>query len=245
VLLGLVTLAWCALFLWSLSPYARFLGHDALAHLPVAIGRDYFMLLSLFITGWTLMTVAMMLPTSLPLISLFRRVVRQRPQPHRLVILLIAGYLGVWMGFGLLAHLGDWMLHEMVGRSLWLALHPWLISAVIFLLAGIYQFTPLKHYCLEKCRSPLTFIMENWHGKHDQLEALALGIRHGLFCLGCCWSLMLLMFAVGMGNLGWMLSLSAIMALEKNLPGGWRLGKPLGVILITWAVALALIPAMR
>jgi predicted metal-binding membrane protein len=87
--------------------------------------------------------------------------------------------------------------------------------------------------------------MEHWHGRHDQREALVLGLRHGLFCIGCCWSLMLLMFAVGMGNLGWMLSLGLLMALEKNLPWGKRLSKPLGVLLVAWAVVLVLLPATR
>ncbi len=245
VLLGLVALAWFALFLWSVSPFARFLGHDALAHLPLAGGGGYILMLTLFIGGWTLMTVAMMLPTSLPLITLFRGIVRQRANRMRLVMLLIAGYLVVWMGFGAVAHIGDWMLHIAVARNLWLALHPWVISMMIFLVAGVYQFSPLKYHCLEKCRSPLTFIMENWHGRHARREALALGIRHGVFCLGCCWSLMLVMFAVGMGNIGWMLVLGAFMAVEKNLPWGRRLGKPIGFLLIAWAALLAFVPSMR
>jgi predicted metal-binding membrane protein len=244
-LLGLVALAWFALLVWSSLPYARFLDHATLAHLPLALGYDYILLLSLFIAGWTLMIVAMMLPTSLPLITLFGHLVRRRPNRRRLVALLIAGYLAVWTTFGALAHLGDWLLHEAVEQSLWLALHPWVISAGILLLAGIYQFTPLKYYCLDKCRSPLTFVMAHWHGRRPERETLALGLRHGLFCLGCCWSLMLLMFAVGLGNLGWMLVLGVVMGLEKNLPWGRRLGKPLGVILVAWAMALALVPSLR
>jgi predicted metal-binding membrane protein len=245
VLLGLVALAWYALWVWSLSPYARFLDHEVLAELPLIGSGDYVLLLSLFVAGWTLMIIAMMLPTSLPLITLFHGMVRQRLNRCRLVTLLIAGYLVVWTGFGGVAHLGDWMVHEAVEHNLWLALHSWLISAAIFLLAGLYQFTPWKYYCLDKCRSPFTFITEHWHGRHDQHEALALGIRHGLFCLGCCWSLMLLMFGVGMGNLGWMLALGVVMALEKNLPWGRQLGKPLGVLLVAWAMALVLVPNLH
>lgn len=245
VLIGLVALAWYVLLLWSNSPYARYLGHEALADLPTVWGSQSLLHLSVFIGGWTLMTVAMMLPTSLPLITLFDRVVRRRPLHHQLVMLLLTGYLGVWLAFGAVAYLGDWLVHEAVEHSLWLLSHPWLISAAIFLLAGIYQFTPLKYHCLDQCRSPLTFIMEHWHGRHDRRETLLLGIRHGLFCLGCCWSLMLLMFAVGMGNLGWMLALSVVMAAEKNLPWGRRLGKPVGALLIAWAVALVLAPAAR
>jgi predicted metal-binding membrane protein len=106
-------------------------------------------------------------------------------------------------------------------------------------LAGLYQFAPLKYACLDKCRSPLSFITEHWRGSHERTQAFRLGIRHGLFCIGCCWSLMLLMFAVGAGNIGWMLVLGAVMAIEKNLPWGRRLSKPLGVVLVLWGVAIA------
>ena len=87
------------------------------------------------------------------------------------------------------------------------------------MLAGLYQFTPLKYACLDKCRSPLSFITEHWRGSHERTQAFRLGVHHGLFCIGCCWSLMLLMFAVGVGNLGWMLVLGALMAIEKTCHG--------------------------
>ena len=108
------------------------------------------------------------------------------------------------------------------------------------MLAGLYQFTPLKYACLDKCRSPLGFITEHWHGSHERIHAFRLGVRHGLFCIGCCWSLMLLMFAVGVGNLGWMLVLGALMAIEKNLPWGRRFSAPLGVVLLCWGLSLGL-----
>ena len=141
--------------------------------------------------------------------------------------------------FGLAVHVGDLRLHEAAHHSPWLAEHAWLIGAGTLLVAGAYQFTPLKYRCLDRCRSPLTFVMEHWRGRRERLEALRLGLRHGLFCLGCCWSLMLLMFAVGVGNLGWMLLLGAVMAAEKNLPWGRRLSAPLGAVLLSWGVAVA------
>ena len=104
--------------------------------------------------------------------------------------------------------------------------------------AGLYQFTSLKRRCLEKCRSPLAFIMQHWHGDDGEHEAFRLGIRHGLFCIGCCWTLMLLMFLVSIGNLGWMLALAAVMAIEKNLTWGRRLSTPLGVVLLVCGVML-------
>jgi predicted metal-binding membrane protein len=192
----------------------------------------------LFVVGWTLMTVAMMLPTSMPLVTLFRRLTRQRPDRLRLVILLVVGYLGIWVLFGGLAHLGDLFIHGAVEHSAWLGANAWVIGAGTIMLAGIYQFTPLKYKCLDKCRSPLSFIAEHWRGSQEALQAFRLGVHHGLFCIGCCWSLMLLMFVVGVGNLGWMLALATVMAVEKNMPWGRKISAPLGLALVGWSLVL-------
>jgi len=107
----------------------------------------------------------------------------------------------------------------------------------VLLLAGAYQFTPLKYRCLEKCRSPLSFVIEHWQGRNHRQQAFRLGFDHGLFCVGCCWALMLLMFVVGTTNLGWMLILAAVMALEKNTRWGRMLSAPLGMALLSWGGA--------
>ena len=229
LMLALVALAWVSLVIWGHSPYGRYLNHDALAE--IELGRDA-SLLVVFVGGWTLMTVAMMLPTSLPLVVLFRRMTRNRPDNRRLIGLLLAGYLGTWTLFGALAHAADLGLHQVVARAGWLASHAWLIGAGTLLLAGGYQFTKLKYHCLDKCRSPMTFIAGHWTGRTPQRQALRLGVSHGLFCVGCCWSLMLLMFAIGVGNVAWMLALGAIMAIEKNLPWGRQISTPLGITLL-------------
>src|SRR6266513_2848107 len=111
----------------------------------------------------------------------------------------------------------------------------WIASAIL-LAAGVYQFTPLKRMCLEKCRSPYMFLVEHWRGRHAGSDALRLGVRHGLFCLGCCWTLMLLMFAVGGANLGWMLALGTLMAAERTTRWGRYLTAPVGAALVLWAV---------
>ena len=237
-LLGLVALAWLALWGWGRSPYGRYLSHQ---HLDEVLGGQWALLL-VFVAGWTLMTAAMMLPTSLPLVALFHALTRQRANRPQLVGLLLAGYLAVWTLFGLLAHLGDLLVHQVVERSAWLGDRSWLIGAATLLAAGAYQFTPLKYHCLEQCRSPLSFITGHWRGQRERRQALVLGLHHGLYCLGCCWSLMLLMFAVGVGNLGWMLVLGAVMAAEKNLPWGRHLSAPLGVALLAAGLLVALAP---
>ena len=228
---SLVGLAWCALWIWDRSPYGRYLGHGQLGE----IGAGSLLLpITLYLIGWTLMTVAMMLPTTLPLLEIFRRLTARRQDQFHLLALVIAGYLGVWLGFGILAHGADWLLHEIVERSSWLEANAWVIGAGTLLLAGGFQFSRWKYHCLDKCRTPLSFVTEYWRGRHERRNAFLLGVNHGLFCVGCCWALMLLMFAVGVGNVAWMLLLGALMAAEKNLPWGRKLSAPLGVALIGW-----------
>jgi predicted metal-binding membrane protein len=230
---ALILAAWAALVAWGASPFAGLLSHRE-------IGQGDFpppLRVVAFVAGWTLMTIAMMLPSSLPLLNLFRRFVADRAHGSLLLLLLGAGYLGVWAYFGLLAYLGDSLLHALVAHTpvLQAAAAAGLISAAVLLMAGLYQLTPLKTMCLERCRSPLSFLVEHWSGRHAARSALRLGLRHGLFCLGCCWTLMLLMFAVGGANLGWMLTLGAAMAAERTTRWGRRLTRPLGITLVAAA----------
>jgi predicted metal-binding membrane protein len=242
---GLTGAAWLALWLWSGSPYGRYLEHGnwvdvgALAALCRAVPQgDLLIPALLYATGWVLMIAAMMLPTTFPILELFRRMTAQRPDGRRLLALVVTGYLAAWLGFGLAAHAADWGVHAAGGRLPWLTQNGWTLGAAILLVAGVFQFSALKYRCLEKCHTPLGFILERWHGSHPGREAFSLGFDHGLFCVGCCWALMLLMFVVGTGSVGWMLALAAVMAAEKNLPGGKRLRTPLGVALIAWAAGI-------
>jgi predicted metal-binding membrane protein len=164
--------------------------------------------------------------------------VDRRPGRAGLVLRLVLGHLSVWVLFGALAYAGDTGLHEAVERLPAPAAAAGAIGAGILLAAGVFQFTPLKHMCLEKCRSPYSFLVEHWRGRRAGRDAVRLGVRHGLFCVGC-WALMLLMFAVGGANLGWMLALGALMAAERATRWGRLLTRPLGAALIAWA-ALAL-----
>lgn len=232
-LIGLITVAWLAFWAWGASPYGRFVSHDSGGRLHV--GNDL-PLVALFVAGWTLMTTAMMLPTTLPLIALFHRFTAQRRDSLRLVALLIAGYLGVWSLFGIFVHLGGVAVGAVVEQIAWLKSNHRAIGSATLALAGLYQFTPLKYKCLDKCRSPMSFIAAHWRGGNEGRQALLLGLHHGIFCIGCCWALMLLMFAVGTGSVTWMLVLGAIMAVEKNATWGRRLSMPLGVFLIGFSL---------
>jgi len=234
---ALVGVAWCALWIWGRSPYGRYLSHQQLGAIDAG---SIFLPITLYLAGWTLMTVAMMLPTTLPLLEIFRRLTATRPDRPQLLALVVTGYLGIWIGFGIAAHGADWLLHEIVERNSWLEAHAGLIGAATLVLAGGFQFSRLKYRCLEKCRAPLSFVTEYWTGRHERRNAFLLGINHGLFCVGCCWALMLLMFSVGVGNIAWMLMLGVLMAAEKNLPWGRQLSTPLGIALLGWGGLLVL-----
>lgn len=238
---GLVVAAWVALWVWERSPYGRYLNHAELGGIahdaswssaaPQAL---------LYVFGWVLMTLAMMLPTTLPLLDAFRRMTAARADRHRLVALVVASYLVVWLGFGIVVHLLDLGLHEVFEQVHWLQANPWVFGAGPLLLAGLFQFSSLKHRCLDRCRAPVAFVIQHWRGGNVVLQSLATGAHHGLFCIGCCWALMLLMFAVGTGSIGWMFALGIVMAIEKNIPWGRRLSAPVGLVLLGWAAAIAL-----
>ncbi len=247
---GLALLAWAALWLWNASPYGRYLDHGGWgdAEAIIALCRavpagDWLVPAALHAGAWVLMIAAMMLPTTLPLVQLFARITAGRPDAARLVALVIAGFLAAWFVFGLAAHAADQALRFGAQRSAWPLTHGWWIGVAILAGAGAFQFSALKYRCLEECHAPFGFINARWHGRAPAREAFRLGLDHGLFCVGCCWALMLVMFVVGTGSLGWMLALAAVMAAEKNLPWGRRLRAPLGIGLLAWAGAIVAVHA--
>jgi len=243
LLSGLVVAAWAALGAWSASPWARYLEHERWSDLGLlaqwcrALPQGQWWLPALLHgAGWLLMIAAMMLPTIYPILRLFGRMTADRTNAASLLWLVVLGYLAAWFGFGLAAHGVDSLLHSLAQDSAWMLTHGWAMGAAVLGAAGLFQFSTLKYRCLDKCRTPIGFITQHWRGQAPVREALALGAAHGLFCVGCCWALMLLMFVVGTGNLGWMLALGAVMAAEKNLSWGRRLSAPLGLLLIVAAM---------
>ncbi|MCB1907529.1 MAG: DUF2182 domain-containing protein [Rhodocyclaceae bacterium] len=229
LLAGLSALAWALLWLWSSSPYGVFLDHSRMRELCLSAGP--FGVANLFVAGWMLMTAAMMLPTTFIVLEMFRRLTLQRDDQPLLITLLILGYLAVWLAFGVLAHAADWLLLDLLDR-LQPGVDERVVGAGLLLLAGAFQFSTLKDRCLKQCRSPLGFVTHYWRTQGGRGGAFLLGVRHGAYCVGCCWALMLLMFAVGAGNLGWMLALGVVMAVEKNLVWGRRLSPVVGVALL-------------
>jgi predicted metal-binding membrane protein len=232
---SLVTLAWLSIATWSFSPYDRYLHHGSLDDLTVGVPAAA----AIFVGGWALMVVAMMLPTTYPVLALFRGVIRQRDDRALLLSLCLAGYLVVWVAFGAAAYAADLGLHGMLERGAWIDERPWLIGTAVLALAGAYQFAPLKYRCLEQCRLPRMFVLRHWTGRTERRGSFALGLDSGVFCVGCCWSLMLLMFAVGAGSIPWMLMLATMMAIEKNVPWGDQISRPLGASLLIAATLAA------
>jgi predicted metal-binding membrane protein len=250
VYLGLVAAlsvaAWATLALWAASPYARYVEHPgwadagAFAQLCRALPRGEIVVPALLhALAWILMIAAMMLPTVLPLVTLFRRIVSGRPDEGALIARVVAGFFCAWLAFGLVAHGADAVLRAVAARSDWFVLHGALIASAVLIGAGVFQFSALKYRCLERCRTPFSFVTSRWRGAAPAREAFRLGVDHGVFCVGCCWALMLVMFVVGVGSIGWMMALAAVMAAEKNLVWGRRLRTPLGIALIGWGAALA------
>jgi predicted metal-binding membrane protein len=251
-LVGLLALlaaaSWGALWAWSASPYARYLVHDswggagALAALCRAIPQgDIVVPAFLHTLAWVLMIAAMMLPTTYPLLSMVRRVTAGRTDAGRLLALVVGGFFAAWLGFGLLAHGADAALRWGAGQSAWFVVNGWMVGAAVLAGAGLFQWSSLKYRCLDRCRTPFGFVNSRWHGRSPPHEAFRIGLDHGLFCVGCCWALMATMFVVGVGNIGWMLALAAVMAAEKNLPWGRRLATPVGIALLGWAGAVVVV----
>jgi predicted metal-binding membrane protein len=246
LLASLALASWAALFAWSASPYARYLGHDgwgedgALAAVCRAVpAGDLVVPAFLHAAAWVLMIAAMMLPTTFPLLAMFRRITGARADANRLAALVALGFLLAWLAFGVVAHAADAALRWLAARDAWFVGHGWMVGAGVLAGAGLFQWSALKYRCLEQCRTPFSFVGARWHGTHPARDAFRIGFDHGVFCVGCCWALMLVMFVVGTGSLGWMLALGAVMAAEKNLPWGRRLRTPLGIALVGWAAAIA------
>jgi len=239
----LVAAAWALALLAALTHTQYLLDHHALLHAslhgsllpwPLALG--------LFLAGWQVMTVGMMLPSSMPMVYMMTYAARKQPRPRLALAVFLAGYAAVWTAFALAAFLGDTLIHQAVSTSAWLAEHAYLIGATTLALAGAYQFSPLKERCLTACRSPFGFFVRYYRASVE--GAWRLGLRHGLFCLGCCWTLMLVMFGVGVGGLGWMAALTGVMVIEKAVPGGRRIGPLVGFALLALAALWFIEPAL-
>jgi predicted metal-binding membrane protein len=233
-----VALAWGVALLATLLRLRFLLDHHWLLE---ESGLPWLAAAIVFLACWQVMTLAMMLPSSLPLTRLMTYAARKQERPGQIISAFLLGYAAVWTAFALVALGSDTLLHRAVDASPWLAAHSYLIGTTTFAIAGVVQFTPLTERCLTACRSPLGFFTR--HYRAGASAAWRLGLRHGLFCLGCCWALMLVMFGVGIGSLAWMAALAGVMTIEKSVPGGRRIVPLVGAAMLVLAGLWLLHPA--
>ena len=203
-------------------------------------GRDEgalaFLLLFLM---WVMMMIAMMVPSAAPMILAFLTVNRRRQTTARPLVpvgVFLGGYLVVWAAYSAAAALVQWRLHEAALLSPTMASTTPVLSGTLLVAAGIFQWTPLKRACLKGCRSPLSFVMSQW--RDGMQGAFVMGLRHGLYCVGCCWALMALLFVAGVMNLFWVAVIALFVMAEKILLRGELVGHITGVALVTVGVAI-------
>jgi predicted metal-binding membrane protein len=193
---------------------------------------------------WVTMMAAMMLPSVAPMVLVFARISRERAARGREVAptwLFLAGYLATWTTFGVLAY-GVYRVldHVDLGLLRWDRGGPYVAGAALAA-AGIYELTPLKRVCLRHCRGPLHFILGAW--RPGATGAVSMGIEHGLFCVGCCWGLMLALFALGVMSVTWMVVIGALIFAEKVLPAGEWFARVVAVGLVAAGIWVAVSPS--
>jgi predicted metal-binding membrane protein len=237
--LGAIAVAWALALVAQATGRGQLLRHNELIH----SGPPLWEALGVHLLAWQGMIAAMMLPSSLPLVRLFATVSRNQERPTAEMSVFLAGYAVVWSVFGTLAFLADALVHETVDATPWLATHPAVVGGGVLALAGAFQFSSLKDRCLKECRHPGGFLLPRY--QRGTGAAFRLGRQHGLFCLGCCWAIMLVGFAAGVANLWWMAALTALMVFEKTGRAGQRGVRPIGVALLALAAVVVANPAWQ
>jgi predicted metal-binding membrane protein len=244
LLLAMVGLAWTYL-IWMASHMA--LSDDgrqiAIRALMPAMTNSYTSHIWWLFVMWSVMSVAMMLPTALPMVMLFSQFWSGRHPSIDSVkptLLLVLGYLSVWIVFGFAAALIQlWLEYLQAVTPVMGRMSNPIVGGLVLMGAGLFQLTPLKTACLSKCRTPMMFLNTRW--REGRSGPFLMGLDHGAFCLGCCWALMLVMFVAGVMNLLWMAALAALMLAEKIVPKGDKLVQVIGWGLMVCGVVLILI----
>jgi predicted metal-binding membrane protein len=195
---------------------------------------------ALMVAMWAVMMMAMMLPSAAPMFLLFASLSRRQEAPgsSSRTAAFVLGYCAVWLGFSLAATALQWVLDTAALFSPMMQVTSVTLAAVVLIAAGLYQWTPLKQSCLRQCRSPLDFVLTHW--RSGSRGAFGMGLRHGTYCLGCCWVLMLLLFVGGVMNVGWIAGIAGVVLVEKLAPAGHWVSRGVGVFLVVWGGATLL-----
>ena len=234
-LAAVIVAAWAYLLLAADIPREMDMGGGQMIAVPAAWSPPHVVLILIM---WDAMMAAMMLPTAAPTVLLVTALAGDRLVNSNLIpataILFASGYLLVWCAFSLAATLLQWGLNEAGLLSDTMAFGNAFLANAVLISAGIYQWTPLKDTCLRHCRSPTEFLVRHWYG--GMLGAVGTGIHHGLFCLGCCWMLMMLLFVGGVMNLAWVAAIGLSVLLEKTAPFGGNMSRLTGALFVAWGV---------
>lgn len=196
--------------------------------------------LALLLLMWVVMMVAMMIPSAAPMISMFVTIQRRRHRqlgPFVPTALFLMGYLVVWSGFSFLATIAQWGLHSASLLSSDMTSSSSLLGGTLLLTAGVFQWTSWKDTYLTQCRSVLGFLTSEW--REGSWGAFVMGLRHGGYCLGCCWLLMALLFVVGVMNLLWIAAIAGFVLLERVVPAGIWVSRITGLGLMGWGLWIA------
>jgi predicted metal-binding membrane protein len=197
----------------------------------------------LFLGLWVAMMVAMMFPAAAPMLLLFVRVSaakQARGQAYVPAWVFIGAYLVVWALAGVVAYGAAVGADHLANRWLWVMEHAARIGGVVFIVAGVYQLSPLKNRCLSNCRTPLSFVLQRWREGYG--GAVRMGLEHGLFCLGCCWLLFVMLFPLGMMNVAAMAVITGLVYAEKVFPMGERIAQVAAVALVGYGLLVVLVP---
>jgi predicted metal-binding membrane protein len=190
---------------------------------------------------WVVMMIGMMTPSAAPMILIYARVGRQaelQGKPLAATGYFAAGYLSAWAGFSLLATTGQWLLERASLLTSTLQGASDTIGGLLLVAAGVYQWTPMKETCLRHCQAPLQFIQSHGGFRRDPVGSLGIGLRHGLYCIGCCWALMALLFVGGIMNVTWIVGIVFFVLAEKIIPSGRWLSRGAGLIFVAGGVWL-------
>ncbi len=190
---------------------------------------------------WTVMMVGMMTPSAAPMILIYARVSRQaelQGKPLAATAFFASGYLLAWAAFSLVATLGQWLLERAALLTPMMTATNDFLGGLVLIAAGLFQWTPAKDACLKHCQAPLSFIQRHGGFHREALGSLQVGFRHGIYCVGCCWALMALLFVGGVMNIIWIAGLTVFVLLEKAVPAGRIISRAAGVGLIAWGAGL-------
>jgi predicted metal-binding membrane protein len=230
-LLGLASLGWVVFLDQAREPM----------DMEHAMGPDLTMGGSwpLFAATWVAMMVAMMFPAAAPMVLLYARMRRHDPTS---VALFTSAYIALWFAFGAGAYLLSAGVESAASESEWVAMNWGRIGGGVLVVAGVYQLTPLKEVCLKNCRSPLAFVMSRW--RDGRAGAVAMGLTHGLYCMGCCWLLFLVLIPLGVMNVAAMAAVALLVFVEKVTPWGRRAARIAAPLLIVAGIAVMLEPSL-